>query len=137
MRRLGSAHRVLFVLALGFGAAPARAQQPADAGWDVIQARGRTREIDFTTTEGTWTALDVSPDGTWVVFDLLGHIYRVPIGGGTAQPLTQSSGLPGLRGHHHVRSVDLLTRSVRVGRAGRDGRNDRPSHFLRGYGDHR
>ncbi len=35
----------------------------------------------------------MSRDGTWIVFDLLGHIYRMPIGGGTAQSLTQSSGI--------------------------------------------
>lgn len=67
--------------------------QSAPSTWDVTQPRGRTREIDFTTTEGTWTSVDVSPDGTWIVFDLLGHIYRMPIAGGTAECLTQSSGI--------------------------------------------
>ena len=31
--------------------------------WDVTEARGRTRTIDFTTSEGTWMSVDVSPDG--------------------------------------------------------------------------
>jgi dipeptidyl aminopeptidase/acylaminoacyl peptidase len=72
-----------------------RAQQPAaaDTAWDVTRPRGQTRTIDFTTTEGTWTSLDVSPDGTWIVFDLLGHIYRMPIAGGPAECLTQNSGI--------------------------------------------
>src|SRR2546426_3362390 len=69
------------------------AQAPADTAWDVTKPRGKTREIDFTTTEGTWTALDVSPDGTWIAFDLLGHIYRIPIAGGQAECLTQDSGI--------------------------------------------
>ncbi|MFN0180233.1 MAG: amidohydrolase family protein [Gemmatimonadales bacterium] len=69
------------------------AQLAADTTWDVTKPRGTTREIDFTTSEGTWTAVDVSPDGTWLVFDLLGHIYRMPIAGGQAVPLTQSSGI--------------------------------------------
>ena len=43
--------------------------------------RGKTREIDFTTTEGTWMSVDLSPDATWIVFDLLGHIYRMPVAG--------------------------------------------------------
>jgi hypothetical protein len=42
----------------------------------------------FTTDEGTWISLDVSPDGGTVVFDLLGDIYTVPITGGTATRLT-------------------------------------------------
>ncbi|MBM4187792.1 MAG: amidohydrolase family protein [Gemmatimonadetes bacterium] len=92
MRPLGPV--VLFAL-LGFGPnAPfLAAQAPADSAWDVTKPRGATREIDFTTSEGTWTAVDVSPDGNWLVFDLLGHIYRMPIAGGQAVPLTQPSGI--------------------------------------------
>jgi Tol biopolymer transport system component/imidazolonepropionase-like amidohydrolase len=41
--------------------------------------------IKFTTNEGTWMSLDVSPDGKWIVFDLLGDIYTLPIEGGTAR----------------------------------------------------
>ncbi|MFP5355901.1 MAG: hypothetical protein ACLGIK_12255, partial [Gemmatimonadota bacterium] len=67
------------------------AQQPA--AWDVTQPRGTTREIDFTTTEGTWMSVDVSPEGGWLVFDLLGHVYRMPVGGGEATALTQNSGI--------------------------------------------
>src|SRR5207253_450210 len=51
------------------------------AKWDVTQPRGKTREIDFTTTEGTWMSADLSPDGRWIAFDLLGHIYTVPAAG--------------------------------------------------------
>ncbi|WP_419941102.1 amidohydrolase family protein [Candidatus Palauibacter sp.] len=46
----------------------------------------------FTTSEGTWISLDVSPDGETIVFDLLGDLYRMPITGGEATRLT--SGLP-------------------------------------------
>ena len=62
-------------------------------GWDVTLARGKTRDIDFTTTEGTWMSVDLSPDGNWIAFDLLGHIYRVPAAGGEATVLTQNSGV--------------------------------------------
>jgi Amidohydrolase family/WD40-like Beta Propeller Repeat len=62
-------------------------------GWDVMQPHGVTREIDFTTSEGTRTAVDLSSDGTWIAFDLLGHIYRMPAAGGEAQVLTQNSGV--------------------------------------------
>src|SRR5437588_333952 len=50
--------------------------------WDVTKARGETREIDFSTSEGTWMSVDLSPDGRWIVFDLLAHIYRLPAEGG-------------------------------------------------------
>ena len=40
--------------------------------------------IKFTTNEGTWMSLDVSPDGKWIVFDMLGDIYTMPVEGGTA-----------------------------------------------------
>ncbi len=40
--------------------------------------------IKFTTNEGTWMSLDVSPDGNTIVFDMLGDIYTLPIAGGTA-----------------------------------------------------
>src|SRR3546814_5871273 len=46
------------------------------------------RTVEFTTTEGTWMALDVSPDGRTIVFDLLGDLYALPIGGGRATRLT-------------------------------------------------
>ena len=65
-------------------------QEPA---WNVSLPRGEVREIDFITTEGTWMSVDVSPDGAWIVFDLLGHVYRMPAAGGPAQSLTQNSGV--------------------------------------------
>jgi Tol biopolymer transport system component len=60
--------------------------------WDTTKARGTTREVEFTTSEGTWMSVDLSPDGKWIVFDLLAHVYRVPAAGGDAQCLTQDSG---------------------------------------------
>lgn len=74
---------------------PADARQVASADssdWDVTLARGETRQIDFSTEEGTWMSLGVTPDGS-VVFDLLGHVYSVPAGGGEARSLTQNSGV--------------------------------------------
>lgn len=70
---------------------PATAQENQE--WDVTLPRGQTREIDFTTDEGTWLSVDVSPDGRWIVFDLLGHVYRLPSDGGDAESLTQESGV--------------------------------------------
>ena len=43
------------------------------------------RKIEFTTDEGTWLSLDVSPDGKTIVFELLGNLYTLPIEGGEAK----------------------------------------------------
>ena len=64
-----------------------------DEAWDVTEARGATREVDFTTDEGTWMSVDVSPAGGWIAFDLLGHVYRVPMAGGDAELLTRDAGV--------------------------------------------
>lgn len=46
----------------------------------------------FTTDEGTWMNLDVSPDGKTIVFDMVGDIYTIPITGGKAKALR--TGIP-------------------------------------------
>jgi Tol biopolymer transport system component len=74
--------------ALAHGAADA-----TFANWDVTQPRGKTRSVEFSTTEGTGMSVDISPDGQWLVFDLLSQVYRVPMAGGEAQCLTQNSGI--------------------------------------------
>lgn len=48
-----------------------------------------SRQISFTTTEGSWMSLDVSPDGQKIVFDLMGDLYTLPITGGQATQLTK------------------------------------------------
>ncbi|NNL93153.1 MAG: amidohydrolase family protein [Saprospiraceae bacterium] len=57
--------------------------------WDVNNPEGEWawNEIDFTTDEGTWMNLDVSPDGQHIVFDMLGDIYKMSINGGSATSL--------------------------------------------------
>src|SRR5437870_1175598 len=47
-----------------------------------------TRSVDFTTSEGTWISLDVSPDGRTIVFELLGDLYALPVSGGAAKRIT-------------------------------------------------
>jgi Tol biopolymer transport system component len=50
------------------------------------------RKIEFTTTEGTWMSLDLSPDQKTVVFELLGDLYTMPIEGGEAKAIVTGSG---------------------------------------------
>lgn len=45
--------------------------------------------LTFTTDEGTWISLDVTPDGQSIVFELLGDLYRLPIAGGSATRITE------------------------------------------------
>ena len=47
-----------------------------------------TRTLRFTTDEGSWISLDLSPDGQTIVFELLGDLYRLPIEGGAAARIT-------------------------------------------------
>src|SRR5215213_2843475 len=56
--------------------------------WDVEGDHGPTTVVEFDTDEGTWMSCDVSPDGKTIVFDLLGDIYRMPAGGGSAELLS-------------------------------------------------
>ncbi len=62
--------------------------------WDVSNpgTQFNYKNHSFTTNEGTWMNLDVSPDGKTIVFDMLGDIYSMPITGGKAKALR--SGIP-------------------------------------------
>lgn len=67
----------------------ARAADKKDApAWDVNAAHGKTKRVAFSTQEGTWMDLDLSPDGQQIVFSLLGDLYALPIAGGDAKRLS-------------------------------------------------
>jgi Tol biopolymer transport system component/imidazolonepropionase-like amidohydrolase len=57
---------------------------PANAGLTLTP----TRTITYTTSEGTWLSLDLSPDGQTILFDLVGHLYTMPVAGGDAKAIT-------------------------------------------------
>jgi Tol biopolymer transport system component/imidazolonepropionase-like amidohydrolase len=63
----------------------AEKKDPAAA---INTPRSDARKVSFSTNEGTWMSVDVSPDGRTVVFDLLGDIYAMPIDGGTARAIS-------------------------------------------------
>ena len=69
---------VVVVLAIGVNPSGMGAVQdgkPEPKKWDVADPTGPTNALAFDTNEGTWMNVDVSPDGTHIVFDLLGDIY--------------------------------------------------------------
>ncbi len=53
------------------------------------------RWMEMTATKGSWMSVDVSPDGSMLVFDLLGDLWTLPFEGGTATPLTQGMAFDG------------------------------------------
>ncbi len=57
--------------------------------WDVNNPPGPYKDVSFTIEEGTWMNLDISPDGSQIVFDLLGDIYTIPANGGQAKILKE------------------------------------------------
>jgi Tol biopolymer transport system component/imidazolonepropionase-like amidohydrolase len=86
-------HIAVFLLSLSVAIAqPFAAKESKEPSWDTAQTRGKTRSVNFVAQEGTWMSVDISPDGKWLVFDLLAHVYRVPASGGEAECLTQASG---------------------------------------------
>lgn len=78
-----------FCVGLFAVSAQAAVKKTADSGaWDVSAPHGPTIRAAFSTDEGTWMDLDVSPDGKRIAFSLLGDIYLLPIEGGQARRVT-------------------------------------------------
>ncbi len=76
-------------------AAPVTSQTPAQNDSAAKAATGSkslplipTRTLSLTTTEATWLSLDLKPDGTGLVFELLGDLYTLPMTGGQATRIT-------------------------------------------------
>ena len=67
-------------------------EKPEKAPWSVEDPGGPYRSFSMEATEGTWMAVDVSPDGRTLAFDLLGDVYTMPVEGGEATCV--AAGLP-------------------------------------------
>ena len=67
-------------------------------------------KVAFDTSEGTWMSVDVSPDGARIVFDLLGDIYVMPIGGidGGAPATRSRAGRPGTCSRASARTASAI-----------------------------
>lgn len=59
--------------------------------WKVDAPGFPATQVSIDVTEGTWMNVDVSPQGDALVFDLLGDIYELPMGGGEAKALTSGA----------------------------------------------
>ncbi len=70
-------------VALGAEKAP---EKEDDDGVDLPLQAART--VSFETDEATWLSLDVAPDGTMLVLEILGDLYTLPMRGGAATRLT-------------------------------------------------
>ena len=73
----------LALLTAAFAATAAAADLPLAA----------ERKVSFETDSATWMSLDVSPDGSRIVTDVLGDIYVLPVAGGEAVRLTSGMGV--------------------------------------------
>src|SRR5262250_933676 len=94
---------LFFVCLIAFFALPAQADKPAKAadqkGAESSEKKKEeklplkpARKVEFSTDEGTWLSLDVSPEGKNIIFDLVGDLYTMPITGGEAKKLTRGMG---------------------------------------------
>jgi len=63
----------------------AQTKDKKDDKWDVSSTDLPSKTVSISTDEGTWMSLDVSPDGSLIVFDMLGDIYTMPMAGGEAK----------------------------------------------------
>ena len=87
---------VLFAVVLALPAARAQEPKPAEKPEAKKDEKKKglplktERKVEFTTDEGTWISLDVSPDGKTILFELLGDLYTLPMEGGEAKRLAVS-----------------------------------------------
>ncbi|MCH2669383.1 MAG: DPP IV N-terminal domain-containing protein, partial [Gammaproteobacteria bacterium] len=54
----------------------------------LISSIGQAQEHVINLTQGTNIAVSLSPDKSFLVIDLTGQLWRLPLSGGTAIPLT-------------------------------------------------
>ena len=76
--------RTIFGLLLMLAAMNASADETSEteAGWSVTEPPGEWQTISIDTREVTWSDVDISPDGQYLLFHMLGDVYRVGIEGG-------------------------------------------------------
>ncbi len=89
-------HRLSAVTLLSLALVPATGGMASPSSRDALAgplevrnvSPAATRTIEFETTEVTQPHIALSPDGQWLIFTMLGHLFRLPVEGGTAEQLT-------------------------------------------------
>lgn len=76
--------------ALGLVACGASAARVREGTVSPPAPRETVDTISFETTEATRLAFDVTPDGRFIIMDLLGQLWRLPVSGGDAVPITDA-----------------------------------------------
>ncbi|MEQ1567650.1 MAG: amidohydrolase family protein [Myxococcota bacterium] len=76
---------MMFTLVVRSFAADAAPTDPSTE-WDVSAPHGPTHDVTLDLDEGTWMSVTVAGDK--LVFDLLGDLWSIPLGGGEATRLT-------------------------------------------------
>ena len=59
---------------------------------DGLPLQGKTETLSFSTNEGSWLSIDITPDGGTLIFDLLGDLYSLSMHGGKATTITSGLG---------------------------------------------
>ena len=117
-------------------AAPVTAQRGAGSGGGLPLVP--TRPLKFTTDEGTWMSVDVSPDGKTLVFDLLGDLYTLPISGGSATRVTSGQAFDAMPSFSpdgkHIAFVSDRSGAPNVWVANADGTQPRQLSRTEGFG---
>jgi len=78
----------VIALILTLAVVPVFAEEDESEDWSVSEPQGVWKTISIDTTETTWSNVDVSPDGSTILFDMLGDIFTMPIEGGDATAVT-------------------------------------------------
>jgi imidazolonepropionase-like amidohydrolase/Tol biopolymer transport system component len=61
---------------------------PGVLAWSLLCSVASARTLEFKTTQVTDADVALSPDGKHLVFTIVGHLFRVPVEGGSAEQLT-------------------------------------------------
>ena len=89
MTRRPTRNALVLALLAALAALPVLAEEEAEKEeWKVSEPPGEWRTVVIDTTETTWSNVDVSPDGSTILFDMLGDVFTVPIEGGEATAVT-------------------------------------------------